>query len=111
MLSENPYTSPDSTAVDRQRRIRSLQRSRWTAIAVGLVALLAGPLMTVLGMVAAFRKIATESSPEPQGLADGIATSLAFTFFGLSVAIIAIGFWFWCTLRIRRESRQESDRP
>ena len=78
-------------------------------MALGLVALLAGPLATVLGMVATFREIAMESSPEPQKLADGIATSLTFTFLGLPVAIVSIGFWIWCTLRIRHETRSESE--
>jgi len=70
---------------ERLRRVEILN-------VVGGVAPMIGLFGTVYGMILAFREIvAAGGTPDPVGLAAGIGTALTTTFWGLIVAIPALG--------------------
>ena len=76
---------------------------------VSFLALIAslGPMLglfgTVVGMVGAFNVIATKTGgANPQDLANGISMALMTTVMGLTVAIPAMGFYFFFKNRVTR---------
>lgn len=68
---------------------------------IGNVAPLLGLLGTVLGMIKAFGAMQeTHGAYRPEDLAGGISLALVNTFLGLSVAIVALGFFGICRNRV-----------
>lgn len=72
------------------RRLRSIEPLN----IIGNVAPMLGLFGTVYGIILSFREIvATGGTPDPVSLAAGIGTALVATFWGLVVAIPALGFY------------------
>ncbi|QDV90541.1 biopolymer transport protein ExbB [Phycisphaerae bacterium RAS2] len=68
---------------------------------IGNLAPLLGLLGTVLGMIKAFGAMQdTHGAYRPEDLAGGISLALVNTFLGLSVAIVALGFFGICRNRV-----------
>lgn len=77
----------------------------WTSFlaVTGNVAVLAGLLGTIIGMIGSFRAVAAADPAEKaQRLSEGISHALNCTAFGLLVAIISIVFYGYFQLRIQR---------
>jgi biopolymer transport protein ExbB/TolQ len=69
----------------------------------GNVAVLAGLLGTIIGMIGSFRAVAAADPAEKAArLSEGISHALNCTAFGLLVAIISIIFYGYFQLRIQR---------
>ena len=81
----------------------------WTSfLAVfGNVAVLAGLLGTIIGMIGSFRAVATaEAATKAAELSKGISHALNCTAFGLIVAIIAIVAYGWFQHRIQKTENE-----
>jgi biopolymer transport protein ExbB len=81
----------------------------WTSyLAVtGNVAVLAGLLGTIIGMIGSFRAVsAADPAEKAQLLSQGISHALNCTAFGLLVAIISIVFYGYFQLRIQRSENE-----
>ena len=77
----------------------------WTAFlaVTGNVAVLAGLLGTIVGMIQSFRAVTeADQAAKAQLLSAGIAHALNCTAFGLLVAIISIVFYGYFQMRIQR---------
>ncbi len=77
----------------------------WTSFlaVTGNVAVLAGLLGTIIGMIGSFRAVgAADPAEKAQLLSEGISHALNCTAFGLLVAIISIVFYGYFQLRIQR---------
>jgi biopolymer transport protein ExbB len=77
----------------------------WTSFlaVTGNVAVLAGLLGTIIGMIGSFRAVgAADPAEKAQRLSEGISHALNCTAFGLLVAIISIVFYGYFQLRIQR---------
>lgn len=69
----------------------------------GNIAVLAGLLGTIIGMIASFRAVATaDPAQKAEELSKGISHALNCTAFGLLVAIISIVFYGYFQFRIQR---------
>jgi len=69
-----------------EEAVKLHQKIGWLSV-ISNVAPMMGLLGTVMGMVGAFRVIATSKNPDPSELANGISMALLTTLFGLIVAI------------------------
>ena len=81
----------------------------WTSyLAVtGNIAVLAGLLGTIIGMIGSFRAVsAADPAEKAQLLSQGISHALNCTAFGLLVAIISIVFYGYFQLRIQRAENE-----
>ena len=73
----------------------------------GNVAVLAGLLGTIIGMIQSFRAVAAADPAEKAAkLSEGISHALNCTAFGLLVAIISIVFFGYFQLRIQRAENE-----
>lgn len=68
---------------------------------IAVISPLLGLLGTVLGMVAVFKTIALNASPNPALLAAGIWEALATTVLGLAVAIPALTAYYFLSLKFK----------
>ena len=68
---------------------------------ISAVSPLLGLLGTVVGMVAVFRTISENLSPDPTMLAGGIWTALITTVMGLVVAIPALMAYYYLMLKVK----------
>lgn len=81
----------------------------WTSFlaVTGNVAVLAGLMGTIIGMITSFRAVsAADPAEKAQRLSEGIAHALNCTAFGLLVAIISIVFYGYFQLRIQRAENE-----
>jgi len=81
----------------------------WTSFlaVTGNVAVLAGLLGTIIGMIGSFRAVAVADPAEKaQRLSEGISHALNCTAFGLLVAIISIVAYGYFQLRIQRAENE-----
>ena len=69
-----------------EEAVKLHQKIGWLSV-ISNVAPMMGLLGTVMGMVGAFRVIATSKNPDPSELANGISMALLTTLVGLIVAI------------------------
>lgn len=78
----------------------------WTSFlaVTGNVAVLAGLLGTIIGMITAFRAVSASADPGQKAelLSAGISHALNCTAFGLLVAIVSIVFYGYFQMRIQR---------
>lgn len=73
----------------------------------GNIAVLAGLLGTIIGMITSFRAVsAADPAEKAQKLSEGISHALNCTAFGLFVAIISIVFYGYFQLRIQRAENE-----
>lgn len=82
----------------------------WTAfLAVfGNIAVLAGLLGTIVGMIKSFRAVAEQADPSTKAtlLSEGISHALNCTAFGLLIAMLAIVAYGYFQLRIQRAENE-----
>ncbi|GIL18019.1 MAG: biopolymer transporter ExbB [Oligoflexia bacterium] len=81
----------------------------WTSFlaVTGNIAVLAGLLGTIIGMITSFRAVsAADPAEKAQKLSEGISHALNCTAFGLLVAIISIVFYGYFQLRIQRAENE-----
>jgi len=81
----------------------------WTSFlaVTGNVAVLAGLMGTIIGMITSFRAVsAADPAEKAQRLSEGISHALNCTAFGLLVAIISIVFYGYFQLRIQRAENE-----
>jgi biopolymer transport protein ExbB len=75
-----------------ERTAKLLRQVEWLNL-IGNVSPMLGLLGTVWGMILAFFEIVEKGTPDPQGLAKGIAIALVTTLLGLGVAIPALSVY------------------
>lgn len=81
----------------------------WSSLlaVTGNIAVLAGLLGTIIGMITSFRAVsAADPAEKAQKLSEGISHALNCTAFGLLVAIISIIFFGYFQLRIQRAENE-----
>jgi biopolymer transport protein ExbB len=81
----------------------------WTSFlaVTGNVAVLAGLMGTIIGMITSFRAVsAADPAEKAQRLSEGISHALNCTAFGLLVAILSIIFYGYFQLRIQRAENE-----
>lgn len=73
----------------------------------GNIAVLAGLLGTIIGMIGSFRGVATaDPAQKAEALSRGISHALNCTAFGLSVAILSIVFYGWFQFQIQKTENE-----
>lgn len=97
---EEVQVAMDATVLRENPRIEGW--SSFLAV-TGNVAVLAGLLGTIIGMIGSFRAVAAADPAEKAArLSEGISHALNCTAFGLLVAIVSIVFYGYFQLRIQR---------
>jgi biopolymer transport protein ExbB/TolQ len=97
---EEVQVAMDAVILREQPRIEG-----WSSLlaVTGNIAVLAGLLGTILGMIQSFRAVAAaDPAQKAEELSKGIAHALNCTAFGLLVAIISIVAYGYLQLRIQR---------
>jgi biopolymer transport protein ExbB/TolQ len=97
---EEIQVAMDATVLRENPRLEGF--SSFLAV-TGNVAVLAGLLGTIMGMIGSFRAVsAADPAEKAQKLSEGISHALNCTAFGLLVAIVSIIFYGYFQLRIQR---------
>jgi len=87
-------------ATSRNETLGELRRGLWMIGTVGSLAPFIGLFGTVVGIMKAFHRIATEGSGGFDVVAAGISEALIATAVGLGVAIIALAFYNYLNVKV-----------
>jgi len=87
-------------ATSRNETVGELRRGLWLIGTIGSLAPFIGLFGTVVGIMKAFHKIATEGSGGFEVVASGISEALIATAVGLGVAIIALAFYNYLNVKV-----------
>jgi biopolymer transport protein ExbB/TolQ len=102
MQNVNPYAAPISPARDFASSERRWRRTRLVSGIIVVVALMAGVMFTVIGMVRAFNTLAASEDVDPNQLAEDISTSLSIGVITVPVAVVAFSVCILATVKIWR---------
>jgi len=87
-------------ATSRQEAVHGLRRGLWVLGTVGSLAPYVGLLGTVIGIIRAFQAMAEEGAGGFEVVAAGISEALVATAAGLFVAITALAFFNYLSVRV-----------
>jgi biopolymer transport protein ExbB len=87
-------------ATSRQESVHGLRRGLWILGTVGSLAPYVGLLGTVFGIIRAFQAMAAEGAGGFEVVAAGISEALVATAVGLAVAITALLFFNYLSVRV-----------
>jgi len=87
-------------ATSRQEAVHGLRRGLWVLGTVGSLAPYVGLLGTVIGIIRAFQAMAAEGAGGFEVVAAGISEALVATAAGLFVAITALAFFNYLSVRV-----------
>jgi biopolymer transport protein ExbB len=87
-------------ATSRQEAVHGLRRGLWVLGTVGSLAPYIGLLGTVIGIIRAFHAMAKEGAGGFEVVASGISEALVATAAGLAVAITALLFFNYLSVRV-----------
>lgn len=110
MEDPNPYSPTSSQTLDSTSPSVHLIRLRfWCGVAIP-VSLVVGILLTVIGIMLAFHRVAETTSINPGQLARDIRNSLAYSAIGILGSTLAIAVRLCASALLRRKEHMPSQR-
>jgi biopolymer transport protein ExbB len=96
----------DALSIALMEHLNSLERNLGIIGTIAVIAPFVGLAGTVLGIIRAFQDIALKGNSTPAVVAGGVSEALVTTFFGLSVAIVAVVFFNYFKSRIKAYNQE-----
>lgn len=107
-IPSNPYSAPISTSARGGLSLRRLRILRNVSFVIGCLALMGGPLITVIAMLGSFQRQSTQPQIGPGELAADISLAMMISLIGIPIAAVAIGIGIWIAMILRRRSSSAS---